>query len=71
MNRENEKHSSDDYYREVEEGGKRPGCISCGDSVKIVVHSGGKAMAAKHCKECYAELRYGKIPKYIRKRGML
>jgi hypothetical protein len=61
--------SEDDYkFNKVEEGAKRPGCTSCGDPVKIVVHSGGVPMAAQHCKDCYAELRWGKIPKYSRRR---
>ena len=55
-------------FEKVEEGGERPKCEACGDPVKIVIHSGGHPMAAKHCKDCYAELRYGKIPKHKRTR---
>jgi hypothetical protein len=47
---------------------RRPECQSCGDPVKIVFHSGGQPMMAQHCKECYAELRYGKVPKFKRRR---
>ena len=65
----NQIESEDEYHFEkLEEGSKRPECVSCGDPVKIVVHSGGVPLAAKHCKECYAELRWGKIPKYRRSR---
>jgi hypothetical protein len=62
--------SEDEYtFDKLEEGSKdRPKCVSCGDPVKLVVHSGGHVMAAQHCKECYAELRWGKIPKYRRRR---
>jgi hypothetical protein len=45
----------------------RPGCDSCGDPVKIVFYDGVPHFA-KHCKECFAELRYGKIPKLRGKR---
>ena len=64
------KEDEEDSYEfvEVEEGAKRPTCISCGDPAKIVIHSGGVPMAAQHCRECYAELRWGKIPKYRRRR---
>ena len=59
----------DDYkFGKVEDGSKRPSCVACGDPVKIVIHSGGVPMAAKHCKDCYAELRWGKVPKYSRRR---
>lgn len=50
---------------------ERPKCAACGDPVKIVMHSGGKPMAAQHCRECYAELRNGKIPKYNQRRKRL
>ena len=69
-----EEESQEDEYSfvEIEEGAtKRAECISCGDPVKIVVHSGGKAMAAQHCKDCYAELRWGKIPRASRRRRSL
>lgn len=71
MSEENGEHaeSEDEYkYEKLDEGSTRPSCISCGDPVKIVVHSGGVPMAAAHCKDCYAELKWGKIPKYQRRR---
>lgn len=67
---ENEEQEDDYQFSEIKEGSKRAACTACGDPVKIVIHSGGKPMAAQHCKECYAELRYGKLPK-IRRRRML
>ena len=67
---ENEEQEDDYLFVEIVEGQKRSECVACGDPVKIVVHSGGKPMAALHCKECYAELRYGKFPK-MRRRRML
>jgi hypothetical protein len=61
--------SEDEYkFDKLEEGSKRPSCSACGDPVKIIVHSGGTPMAAQHCRECYAELRWGKIPKHRRSR---
>jgi hypothetical protein len=64
-----DKEQENDYvFIEIEEGSKRTSCVACGDPVKIVIHSGGKPMAAQHCKECYAELRYGKFPKLRRRR---
>lgn len=68
MTEENEKQEEEYQFDEVEEGSSRPECVSCGDPVKIIVHSGGVPMAAQHCKDCYAELRWGKIPKYNRRR---
>lgn len=57
--------NSDGYgnyiYRDISAEEKRPSCASCGDQVKIVHHRGIPKYAA-HCKECYAELRWGKIP---------
>ena len=67
MSEENEKQEEEYQFNEID-GSKRPECISCGDPVKIVVHSGGVPMAAQHCKDCYAELKWGKIPKYNRRR---
>ena len=56
----------DDYFTELDPDTKiRPTCDACGDSVKVVFHS-GIPKYAKHCKECYAELRWGKIPKMKR-----
>lgn len=66
MSAENERdlEENDEYkFDKIDEGSRRPECVSCGDPVKIIVHSGGTPMAAQHCKECYAELRWGKIPK--------
>lgn len=62
--------SEDEYFFEElkVDAKKRPKCIACGDPVKIVIHSGGVPMAAQHCRECYAELRWGKIPKHRRSR---
>jgi len=73
MVNENGKHSEseDEYIFNKVEDGKRPKCISCGDPAKMVIHSGGVPMAAAHCKDCYAELRWGKIPKYKRRRNVL
>ena len=71
MTEENDDKSEpeDEYvFNELEEGAKRPSCASCGDPVKIVIHSGGTPRAAQHCRECYAELRWGKIPKHRRSR---
>lgn len=69
-NDEQEK-SEDEYkFEKIEEGSKRPACVACGDPVKIIVHSGGVPMAAQHCKDCYAELRWGKIPHYRSKRRL-
>ena len=50
-------------YLDPEEQSGRPKCISCGDSVKAVYHS-GQPMWAQHCRECFAELFHGKIPKF-------
>ena len=59
----------DDYkFNKVGEGSERAQCAACGDPVKVIVHSGGVPMAAQHCKECYAELRWGKIPNGRRRR---
>lgn len=70
MAAENEEDSKEEYeFTKIEEGAKtRPSCISCGDPVKIVVHSGGVPMAAQHCNDCYSELRWGKIPRNNRRR---
>lgn len=52
------------YFKKLEgDMNARPTCTACGDPVKIVFHSGGVPMAAQHCKDCYAELRWGKVPK--------
>ena len=69
-NENGEQPTEEDSYpfSRIEEGAQRPKCISCGDPAKIVFHSGGVPMAAEHCREYYAELRFGKIPKYRRKR---
>jgi len=48
-------------YRNVDPEETRPSCAACGDPVKVVHHSGIPKYAA-HCRECYAELRWGKIP---------
>ena len=45
----------------------RPECDACGDMVKLTFHNGVPTFA-KHCKECFAELRYGKIPKFGRRK---
>ena len=62
--------SEEEYkFQKLEEGQtKRPECISCGDPVKVVIHSGGLPMLAQHCRDCYAELRWGKIPRSSRRR---
>jgi nitrate reductase beta subunit len=60
---ETSKSAEDGYvYLDPSEHRGRPGCISCGDPVKAVHHS-GKPMLARHCRECFAELFHGKIPK--------
>lgn len=48
---------------------KRPVCQACGDPVKIVFYSGTPKFA-QHCKDCYGELRWGKVSQY-RGRRML
>ena len=54
---------SDQYaYFDPDECSGRPKCISCSDPVKVVHHS-GKPMFARHCRDCYAELMHGVIPK--------
>lgn len=59
-------------WKKLEEGSTtRPSCVSCGEPVKMIVHSGGVPMAAQHCKDCYAELRWGRVPKEGRRRRML
>ena len=47
----------------------RPECESCGDPVKLIFHN-GTPVFAQHCRECFAELKYGKIPKLKRKRTL-
>ena len=67
-----DKHGYGSYlFRKVEEDDERPVCFSCGDPVRIVYHSGGIPMYAQHCRECYAELRWGKIPPANRRRKSL
>ena len=59
-----------DSFKELENTTERPKCVACGDPVKVVIHSGGVPKAAQHCRECYAELHWGKIPK-LKKRRIL
>lgn len=63
-------YSEEDGYvlSKLDEEKGRPRCISCGDPVKIIIHSGGVPLAAQHCRECYAELRWNKIPKIKKRR---
>jgi len=53
------------------ENKNHPSCSACGDPVRVVYHSGGIPMYAQHCHECYAEIRYGKIPPAPRRRKAL
>jgi len=58
-------------YREFDEvPAGRPDCRSCGDPVKVVYYS-GRPRYAQHCRECYAELKHGKIPRAPQRRKSL
>lgn len=46
---------------------KRPLCAACKDPVTVVFVN-GQATFANYCRECWAELRWGKIPPPNRKR---
>lgn len=60
---ETSKDVEDGYvYLDPDKQKERPSCISCGDPVRMVNHT-GKMMLARHCRECYAELFHGKIPR--------
>jgi len=52
---------SDYQFVDIDQVDKKPNCQACGDPVKIVFHD-GKPRYAQHCHECYAELRWGKVP---------
>ena len=55
-------------YQGIDPDKVRPVCLACGDPVKMVYHSGGIPKYAQHCRECYTELRWGKIPRASRHR---
>lgn len=57
-------------FHDVEPDQEHPVCMACGDPVKIIYHS-GVPKYAQHCSECYAELRWGKVPAANRRRRPL
>lgn len=72
MDKANEEPGDEYKWNKLKDGSKiRPLCVACGDPVKVIIHSGGVPMAAQHCKDCYDELRWGKIPMSNRKRKVL
>lgn len=54
-------------YQDTKAVKTRPDCRSCGDPVKTVYFN-GTPKYAQHCHECFAEVRYGKIPAAPRRR---